>query len=178
MAVLVAEGFEQIEFTQPVEALDEAGATVTVIAPEGGKVKAWDDEDWGGSFDVDVVLDEARPEDYDALLLPGGVMNPDNLRQEEAAVRFARHFFEAKKPVAAICHGPQLLIDADVVRGRKMTSYPSIRQDLKNAGANWVDEEVVVDQGFVTSRKPADLEAFCRKLLEEISEGKHAGQHA
>ena len=176
VAILVAHGFEQVELTEPRRALEEAGAETHIVSPADGKVKGWKHDHWGDELDVDVPLDEARPDDYDALVLPGGQMNPDNLRMEERAVSFARSFFEAGKPVAAICHGPWLLAEADVVRGRRMTSYPSISTDLRNAGATWVDEEVVVDQGLVTSRNPDDLPAFNRKLVEEIAEGRHAAQ--
>ncbi|GAB4022443.1 type 1 glutamine amidotransferase domain-containing protein [Spirosoma koreense] len=178
VAILLTDGFEQVEMTEPRQALQDAGATTHLIAPTGGEVKGWDETEWGETFPVDLPLAGADPNQYDALLLPGGVMNPDKLRTDPKAVQFVRHFFEAHKPVAAICHAPTLLIEADVVRGRKLTSYPSIQTDLKNAGANWVDEEVVTDQGLVTSRKPDDIPAFNRKMIEEIREGKHAGQHA
>ncbi len=178
VAMLVAKGFEQIEMTEPRQALLDAGAEVDLISPAEGKVRAWERTDWGKEFDVDVHLSDARAEEYDALVLPGGVMSPDHLRKEEAAVSFTRAFFEAGKPVAAICHAPWLLVEADVVRDRQVTSYPSLRTDLKNAGANWVDEEVVVDNGLVTSRKPDDIPAFNRKMVEEIAEGVHAGQSA
>jgi protease I len=178
VAILVTDGFEQVELTDPRRALDAAGATTHLVSPKDGRVRGWDHTDWGEEFDVDVALSDARAEDYDALLLPGGVMNPDKLRTDEAAVRFVRAFFGAKKPVAAICHGPWLLVEADVARGRTLTSYPSIRTDLENAGATWVDEEVVVDEGLVTSRNPDDLPAFNRKMVEEIAEGAHGGQHA
>jgi protease I len=178
VAILVTDGFEQVELTDPRRALDAAGATTHLVSPKDGRVRGWDHTDWGEEFDVDVALSDARDEDYDALLLPGGVMNPDKLRTDEAAVRFVRAFFGAKKPVAAICHGPWLLVEADVARGRTLTSYPSIRTDLENAGATWVDEEVVVDEGLVTSRNPDDLPAFNRKMVEEIAEGAHGGQHA
>lgn len=178
VAVLVANGFEQVELTEPVKAMEEQGATVHIISPENGKVKGWDETDWGREFDVDVALDSANADDYNALVLPGGVMNPDHLRMNRNAVAFTKAFFEAGKPVAAICHGPWLLVEADVVSGREMTSYPSIRRDLENAGANWLDQEVVVDQGLVTSRNPDDLPAFNAKVVEEIEEGVHAGQHA
>jgi protease I len=147
---------------------------VDVVSPKAGKIKGWDEKDWGQEVAVDVVLDSAHAGDYDALVLPGGVMNPDKLRRNEKVLGFVREFFDAGKPVGAICHGPWTLIDAGVVSGRKMTSYESIQTDLKNAGAEWVDEEVVVDNGVVTSRKPADLPAFNRKLVEEIREGVHA----
>lgn len=176
VAILVAHGFEQVELTEPRTALKEAGAEAVIVSPADGKVKGWEHDHWGDELDVDVPLDSASPEDYDALLLPGGQMNPDNLRMNDRAVAFARHFFEAGKPVAAICHGPWTLVEADVVRGREMTSWPSIRTDLENAGAEWVDEEVVVDQGLVTSRKPDDIPAFNAKMVEEIAEGRHEEQ--
>lgn len=176
VAMLVSNGFEQVEMTGPRQAIEDAGARVDLISPEEGKVKAWQHDHWGDEFPVDVRLDEARPEDYDALVLPGGVMNPDHLRMNDTAVRFARSFMTAEKPVAAICHGPWLLVEADVVRGRTMTSYPSIQTDLENAGARWVDQEVVVDHGLVTSRNPDDIPAFNRKAIEEIGEGIHAGR--
>ncbi len=177
VAILVADGFEQIEMTGPKEALENAGAETDIISPSGAKVRGWDFTDWGTTFRVDVPLRKADPHQYDALLLPGGVMNPDKLRSDEQALGFVRAFFEEHKPVAAICHGPWTLIDAGVVEGRKLTSYPSIRTDLKNAGAEWVDEQVVVDHGLVTSRKPGDIPAFNRKMLEEFAEGKHDEQH-
>ena len=176
VAILVAHGFEQVELTEPREALQEAGAEAHIVSPVDGKVKGWQHDHWGDEFEVDVRLGDADPHEYHALLLPGGQMNPDNLRADEAAVSFARSFFEAGKPVAAICHGPWTLVEADVVRGRRMTSYTSIQTDLKNAGAEWVDEEVVVDQGLVTSRNPDDLPAFNRKMIEEFAEGRHEGQ--
>jgi len=176
IAALMTEGFEQVEYTEPRKALEEAGATVHLIAPKGGEIKAWDETDWGDSFPVDLSVDAADPNQYDALLLPGGVMNPDKLRMETKAVQFVKSFFDQKKPVAAICHAPMMLIEADVVRGRKMTSYPSLQTDLRNAGANWVDQEVVTDMGLVTSRKPDDIPAFNRKMIEEISEGVHNRQ--
>lgn len=176
VAILVAHGFEQIEMTDPREALLTAGAEVDLISPEEGEVKGWQHTEWGDKFRVDVPLDRARADQYDALLLPGGVLNPDKLRINPKALDFVRAFFAAGKPVAAICHGPWTLIDAGVVRGRKVTSYPSIRKDLENAGARWTDAEVVVDQGLVTSRKPDDLPAFNAKMVEEFAEGVHAGQ--
>ena len=178
IAILATEGFEQSELEQPREALARAGAVAQIVSPEDGEITAWAEDDFGDSFNVDVRLEDANPDDYDGLLLPGGVMNPDKLRMEPAAVAFVRAFFEAGKPVAAICHGPQILIDADVLRGRKLTSYPSIKRDLMNAGAEWVDEEVVVDQGLVTSRRPADIPRFNEKMIEEFAEGIHAGQRA
>ena len=177
VAILVANGFEQIEMTSPREALHEHGAETHLISPGQDTVAGWEHTDWGDTFDVDVRLENANPEIYDALLLPGGVMNPDNLRSNEAVQHFVRSFFEHGKPVASICHGPWTLIDAGVVEGRTMTSYHSIKTDLKNAGANWVDQEVVVDNGLVTSRNPDDLPAFNDKLVEEVWEGKHEGQH-
>lgn len=178
VAILAAEGFEQSELEKPRAALEEAGAKTQVVSPEEGSIRGWDDDNFGDSVNVDVPLKRANPADYDALLLPGGVMNPDTLRGIPEAVRFVSHFFEAGKPVAAICHGPQLLVEADVVRGRRVTSYPSIKTDLRNAGAEWVDEEVVTDQGLVTSRRPADIPRFNEKMIEEFAEGFHAGQRA
>lgn len=176
VAILVTDGFEQSELVRPREALDDAGAQTELISPNEGSVKAWDEDNFGDTFDVDVPLSEAAPENYDALLLPGGVMNPDKLRTLPAAVQFVSHFFEAGKPVAAICHGPQLLIEADAVRGRKLTSFPSLKTDLRNAGAEWVDEAVVTDEGLVTSRRPDDIPQFNQKMIEEFGEGYHAGQ--
>jgi len=176
VAILVEDGFEQIELTSPKQALEQAGAKTQIISPKRDKVKGWEHTQWGQEFPVDVSLDKANANEYDALLLPGGVMNPDKLRTSKQAVQFVRSFFDQGKPVAAICHGPWLLVEADVVNGRKVTSYPSIQTDLKNAGANWVDQEVVVDQGLVTSRKPDDLPAFNRKMVEEIAEGQHERQ--
>jgi protease I len=176
VAILVENGFEQVEMTEPRRALEAAGATVELISPQKGKVRAFKHDDPGDSFDVDLTLDEANPDDYDALHLPGGVANPDKLRMNPKAVHFVRRFFEQHKPVSAICHGPWTLIDADVVKGRTLTSWPSLKTDLQNAGAHWVDEQVVVDQGLVSSRKPDDLPAFNRKMVEEFREGKHARQ--
>jgi len=173
VAILVANGFEQSELEEPRQALTEAGALTEIISPEKGEVRGWDEVAFGSWFDVDVPLAKAREADYDALLLPGGVMNPDELRTLPDAVALVRAFFSAGKPVAAICHGPQLLVEADVLRDRTLTSYPSIKTDLINAGAHWVDEEVVVDRGLVTSRSPADIPAFSEKFIEEISEGIH-----
>jgi protease I len=177
IAILVADGFEQVELTEPREALEQAGAETEIISPAEGEVKAWKFTDWGETFSVDTPLGEADPGDYQGLLLPGGVMNPDKLRRNADALAFVRAFFAAHKPVAAICHGPWTLIDAGVVKGRKLTSYPSLQTDLKNAGANWADEEVVTDQGLVTSRKPDDIPAFNRKMIEEFHE-KHQQQAA
>ncbi len=173
IAILVADGFEQVEMTSPREALEQAGAKPELVSPSDGKVKGWNHTEWGDEFPVDRRLADAEADDYDGLVLPGGVMNPDHLRTDETARRFVRSFFEQSKPVAAICHGPWTLIDAGVARGREMTSYPSIRTDLENAGVHWVDREVVVDHGLVTSRKPDDLPAFNAKMVEEMAEGKH-----
>lgn len=178
VAILVAHGFEQVELTEPKQALEQAGAQTHIVSPEQGQVKGWQHTEWGDQFPVDVPLNQANADDYDALLLPGGVMNPDHLRRNQQALKFVRSFFEAGKPVASICHGPWTLIDAGLVKGRKMTSYESIQSDLKNAGAQWVDQEVVVDQGLVTSRKPDDIPAFNRKMIEEIAEGRHEKQRS
>lgn len=177
VAILVENGFEQVELTEPKYALEQAGAQTHIVSPQESSVKGWQRTNWGDEFRVDVQLSEADASQYDALLLPGGVMNPDKLRRNEDVQKFVRAFFEAGKPVAAICHAPWTLIDAGVVEGRNVTSYPSLQIDLQNAGANWVDEEVVVDHGLVTSRKPADIPAFNRKFIEEIAEGIHDQQH-
>jgi protease I len=173
VAILTEEGFEQVELTSPKQALEEAGATVHIVSPKTGKIKAWNETDWGIEVEVDKQLSDVSPDDYDALVLPGGVLNPDKLRQNKDAIAFASAFLDEGKPVAAICHGPQLLIETGLIKGRKLTSYPSLQTDLKNAGAEWVDEEVVVDNGLVTSRRPADLNAFNKKAIEEIAEGVH-----
>lgn len=178
VAILATNGFEESELSSPKEHIEAQGWTAHIVSPESGSIKSWAGKDWGKSYDVDVTLDSAKESDYDALVLPGGVINPDQLRTNEKAIAFVRDFFKSKKPVAAICHGPQTLINAGVVEGRELTSYPSIKQDLINAGAKWVDKEVVVDQGFVTSRTPDDLPAFNKKLVEEVKEGKHERQHA
>ena len=178
IAVLSESGFEEVELTEPVKRLKEEGATVHVISSKSGKIKAWDQDHWSIEVDVDKTISEANADDYNGLLLPGGVINPDQLRINEDAIAFVKSFFEAGKPVAAICHGPQTLINADVVKGRKLTSVKNISQDLINAGADWSDEEVVVDQGLVTSRTPKDLPAFNDKIVEEFAEGVHEGQHA
>jgi protease I len=175
IAVLAARGFEQEELLQPVQALKGAGAQVEVVSPDGGTVRAWNHTDWGQEVSVDVPLDDAAPESYDGLLLPGGVMNPDRLRTNPKAVAFIRQMFDDGKPIAVICHGPWTLIEAGVARGLTLTSYPSLKTDLTNAGATWVDREVVVDRGIVSSRKPADLPAFIAKMLEEFAEGQHGG---
>lgn len=178
VAILVEDGFEQVELTEPKAALEQAGATAMIVSPRQGEVRGWNHTDWGDRLPVDKHLSEARPEDFDALLLPGGVMNPDKLRMNPDAVAFVRAFVDAKKPIASICHGPWTLIEADAVRGRTMTSYPSIRTDLRNAGATVVDREVVVDQGLVTSRDPKDIPAFNAKMIEEIAEGVHTRRKA
>ena len=171
VAILTEEGFEQVELTSPKAALLNAGATVDVISPKSGKIKAWDKTDWGIEVDVDKQLDEVSPDDYDALMLPGGVLNPDKLRQNKNAVAFVSAFLDEGKPIAAICHGPQMLIETSMIKGRKLTSYPSLQTDLVNAGAEWVDEEVVVDNGLVTSRKPGDLPVFNKNMIEEFAKG-------
>ncbi|MGN7987789.1 type 1 glutamine amidotransferase domain-containing protein [Pedobacter sp. 22226] len=178
IAVLSESGFEEVELTEPVKRLKEEGATVHIISSKSGKIKAWDQDHWSIEVDVDKTIAEANAEDYNGLLLPGGVINPDQLRVNEDALTFVKSFFADGKPVAAICHGPQTLINADVVQGRKLTSVKNISQDLINAGAIWSDEEVVVDQGLVTSRTPKDLPAFNDKIVEEFAEGVHEGQHA
>jgi protease I len=177
IAFLVAnEGIEQVELERPWEAIEGAGAGVELIAPEEGEAQAFNHLDKGDTFDVDRTVSEADPSDYDGLVLPGGVANPDNLRMDDDAVAFARSFFEEGKPVAAICHAPWTLIEARVVERRTLTSFPSLKTDLRNAGATWVDEEVHVDNGLVTSRKPDDLDAFCAKAIEEFAEGVHDEQ--
>jgi protease I len=178
VAILVAEGFEQSEMTEPRTALEKAGAETDIVSPAKGEVQGWNHFDKADRFNVDADLQSASADDYDALLLPGGVANPDQLRTDPKAVQFVRHFVESGKPVGVICHGPWTLIEAGVVRGRTLTSWPSLRTDLVNAGAQWVDQEVVTDRGLVSSRKPADLPAFCRKLVEEIGEGQHASRKA
>ncbi len=177
VAVLVADGFEQVELTEPRKALEAAGAKTRIVSPAEGKVKGWEHTKWGEELPVDVPLRQAKPEEYDALLLPGGVMNPDKLRMNPDAVRFVKHFVDAGKPIAAICHGPWTLIEAGAVRGRKMTSWPSLATDLRNAGASWVDQEVVHDGPLVTSRKPDDIPAFNREMVslfaqQEVGAGR------
>ncbi|MEO5722652.1 MAG: type 1 glutamine amidotransferase domain-containing protein [Chthoniobacterales bacterium] len=174
VAILVADGFEQEEMTKPREALREAGAETVIVSPTKKQIQGMNHADKGDKFDVDVELASANPQDFDALLIPGGLMNPDELRSTPEALKFTKHFFRTGKPVAAICHAPWVLIDAEVVKGRTLTSWPAIQTDVKNAGGNWVDEEVVVDNGLVTSRKPDDIPAFNRKMIEEFAAGKHA----
>lgn len=178
IAILATNGFEESELKSPKEAMENEGFQVDIVSLESGKIKAWDNGNWSNEYTVDYTLDEVSANDYNALVLPGGVINPDYLRRSEKALKFTKDFFTQKKPVAAICHAPWTLISAEVVEGREMTSFHSIRKDLENAGAKWVDKEVVVDEGFVTSRNPDDLPAFNRKLIEEIKEGKHEEQHA
>lgn len=179
VAFMVApEGAEQVELTEPWKAVQEAGGQPELVSTKSGSIQAFNHLDKADTFPVDKVVSDASPDDYDALVLPGGVANPDMLRISPDAVRFVRGFFEQQKPVAVICHGPWTLIEADVVRGRRITSWPSLQTDLRNAGAEWVDEQVVVDNGLVSSRKPDDLPAFCAKLVEEIAEGKHPAQAA
>ncbi len=178
VAILVTDGFEQVEMTKPRQALDEAGAETEIVSPAKGQVQGWNHQNKGEKFNVDTDLNSANADDYDALLLPGGVMNPDQLRTIQKAVKFVKSFFDEGKPVAAICHGPWLLVEAGVVRGRRVTSWPSVRTDLINAGASWSDEEVVVDKGLVTSRKPDDIPAFNRKMIQEFSEHGAAAQLA
>lgn len=177
VAVLATDGFEQVELTEPVKALKDAGATVRVIAPKTGQIQGWNHQDKGDCVPVDEALDASDPSRYDALVLPGGVMNPDTLRLEPKAIDFVRSFVQSGKPIAAICHGPWTLIDAGGVAGRRVTSWPSLKTDLSNAGAAWFDEPVVTDRGLVTSRKPDDLPAFVKKMIEEFAEGSH-NRHA
>ena len=174
VAVLATDGYEQVELTEPVKALEQAGATVTIVSLKAGSIQGWNHHDKADSATVDRTLAEAPAEGFDALMLPGGAMNPDTLRMTDEAVRFVRHFVETGKPIAAICHAPWTLIEAGGVSGRRMTSWPSLRTDLTNAGALWEDSEVVTEQGLVTSRRPDDLPAFCRKMVEEFAEGRHA----
>ena len=176
VAILTANGFEEVELTSPKKAMEDAGFKVDIVSMENGEVKAWNHDHWSITLPVDVPLSEANMSDYDGLMIPGGVLNPDHMRNKKEYVQFAKSFMEAGKPVAAICHGPQLLIETGLLKRRKMTSYPSIKTDIKNAGADWQDKDVVVDNGLVTSRSPEDLEAFNKKLVEEVREGNH--QHA
>jgi protease I len=180
IAAVVEQGFEQVELTEPRMALEAAGATVEVVSPQSGSVKGWQRTKWGDEIRVDRPLAEARPDDYDALLLPGGVMSPDKLRMNPDAVRFVKSFATSGKPIAAICHGPWTLIEAGAVTGRTLTSWPSLRTDLENAGAIWIDRDCVVDNGLVTSRRPDDIPAFNMKMIEEFAEGRHSSgpQHS
>ena len=173
VAILATDGVEQVELTKPKQALEQAGAQTHVISPKTSTIQGWNHHDKGDQIPVDVSLDSANPNDYDALVLPGGALNPDQLRTNPKAVQFVKSFFEAGKPVAAICHAPWTLIEADVVKGRTLTSWPSLQTDLRNAGATWVDQEVVVDKGLVTSRNPNDIPAFNNKMIEEFAEGEH-----
>jgi protease I len=178
VAILVTDGFEQVELTEPRKALDEAGADTRIVSPKDSEVRGWNFTDWGQKLPVDLKLDQARPEMFDGLLLPGGVINPDTLRMEPKAVAFVKAFFDAGKPVAAICHGPWTIIEAGQARGRKMTSWPSLKTDLKNAGAEWVDQEAVVDGKLVTSRKPDDIPAFTREMLRLFAAAKMGARAA
>lgn len=176
VAILVADGFEQVEMTDPRKALDESGAKTEIVSPMHGEVQGWNHHEKGRKFHVDVELNSADPHNYDALLLPGGVINPDHLRTIPLAVQFVKTFIDEQKPVAAICHGPWMLVEADVVRGRTLTSWPSLRTDLRNAGANWIDQEVVVDDGVVTSRNPRDIPIFNQKMIAEFHVRAHMRQ--
>jgi protease I len=177
-AILATNGFEQSELEEPRKAIEAAGGKAEVVSLSQGQIRGWLHTDWGNSVPVDVTVEQANPEDYDGLVLPGGVINPDKLRMDPHAINFVRAFAQSGKPIAAICHGPWTLINAGAVRGRKVTSWPSLQVDLENAGAHWVDQQVVVDQGLVTSRKPDDLPAFNRKMIEEFAEGVHARHNA
>ena len=174
VAILTESGFEEVELTSPKKALEDAGARVEIVSPQKEKVKAWAHDHWSIELPVDVNVEEADPNNYDALMIPGGVLNPDKMRMNDKCVEFAQHFLQEGKPVAAICHGPQLLIETGMLEGRNMTSYPSVKTDMINAGAIWADREVIVDNGLVTSRSPKDLEAFNKNMIEEIKEGKHS----
>lgn len=174
VAILTENGFEEVELTSPKKALENAGAEVEIVSPQKDKVKAWAHDHWSIELPVDVNIKDADPNNYDALMIPGGVLNPDKMRLNDKCVEFAQHFLQEGKPVAAICHGPQLLIETGMLEGRNMTSYPSVKTDLINAGADWNDREVIVDNGLVTSRSPEDLETFNKKMIEEIREGKHS----
>ena len=178
VAILVADGFEQVELTGPKEALEAAGAEIEIVSPAEGEVQGWNHDEKGDSFPVDMPLNLARSDDYDALLLPGGVRNPDQLRTMTRAVEFVDGFIATGKPVAAICHAPWLLIETEWVKGKTLTSWPSLKSDLLHAGAHWVDRDVVVDHGLITSRKPADIPAFNKKVIEEFAEGRHSRQRA
>lgn len=176
IAILATNGFEKSELFEPFEKLKQEGAKVDIISPEEGEIKSWDKDDWGKAITVDKTISNANESDYNGLVLPGGVINPDLLRINDSALNFIRDFFKSGKPVAAICHAPWLLISAGVIENREVTSYKSIKEDVKNAGAIWKDQEVVVDSGLITSRNPNDLPAFISKIIEEIREGKHKGQ--
>ncbi|WHQ69576.1 type 1 glutamine amidotransferase domain-containing protein [Methylorubrum extorquens] len=178
VAILVTDGFEQVEMTEPRKALDEAGAETQIVSPKDSQVKAWNFTEWGDTFPVDMPLSRARPDNYDALLLPGGVINPDTLRALPEAIAFAKAFFDAGKPVASICHGPWTIIEAGAARGRRLTSWPSLQTDLKNAGAEWVDQEAVVDQGLVTSRKPDDIPAFNSEVIKLFASARGLSRQA
>jgi protease I len=178
VAILATEGFEQVELIKPRAALDRLGATTKVVSPAEDQIRGWNVKKWGKYVPVDISLDSANPDEFDALLLPGGVMNPDKLRMIPKAVEFVRHFIDNGKPVASICHGPWMLVEADAVRGRTLTSYPSIKTDIKNAGGNWVDQEVVVDMGIITSRSPEDIRAFNKKMIAEFAEGRRHERRA
>jgi protease I len=178
IAILVDEGFEQVELIKPRKALDKVGAETKVISPQAGEVRAWNMKRWGKSVAVDVPLESADPAQFDGLLLPGGVMNPDKLRMNPKAVEFVKHFFDEGKPVASICHGPWTIVEADAVKGRTLTSWPSLQTDIRNAGGTWVDEEVVTDMGLVTSRKPDDIRAFNKKMIEQFAEDEHKTRHS
>jgi len=178
VAILAADGFEEVELTKPRKALDDAGAQTSVVSVKSGKIQGMNHADKGETVAVDLTLSDAKPQDFDALMIPGGLMNPDTLRSTTEALEFVRHFFQEGKPVAAICHGPWVLIDAGVMRGRTLTTWPAIKTDVRNAGGNWIDEEVVVDNGLVTSRKPDDIPAFNDKMIEEFREGRHEPKSA
>ena len=176
IAILATDGFEQSELIKPRQALDEAGARTQVVSPKEDKIKGWDIKDWGKNVPVDVPLKSANPSEYDALLLPGGVQNPDQLRMIPEAVEFVKHFVDQGKPIAAICHGPWMLVEADAVRGRTLTSWPSLKTDIRNAGGVWVDEQVILSDGVVTSRKPDDIPAFNREMIDLFSKGRSKGE--
>jgi protease I len=178
VAILVENGFEQVEMTEPRKALDEAGATTVLVSPQEGRVRGWEHTKWGDEFPVQLALDAANADGFEALLLPGGVMSPDRLRMNPAAVAFVRAFFDADKPVAAICHGPWTIVEAKVARGRRIASWPSLKTDLRNAGAEWVDEQVVVDRNLVSSRKPDDIPAFNREMIKVFGQARQPARSA